>query len=86
MDLIRRKILKTGAAATVMAAAPRVFAPGRRSGAPVRRRHGVRDARTERRGEHVPVEGAQGTNSARSTPDTFLPSGPSARFCLEGNV
>ena len=37
---------------------------GRSPGAPVRRRHGVRDARAERRSEHVPVEGTEGANSA----------------------
>src|SRR5881628_1002954 len=41
---------------------------------------GGRDARAERRSEHVPVEGAQGADSAGGAPDAFLPSGASA--CL----
>src|SRR4029077_3595665 len=59
---------------------------GRYSGASVRCRHGGRDARAERRGEHVPMEGAQRTDSPRGAPDTFLPPGASARFCLDGSV
>ena len=51
---------------------------GRHPGAPVRRRHGGRDARAERRGEHVPVEGAEGTDSARGAPDPIVPSRASA--------
>ena len=37
-----------------------------------------RDARAEGRGEHVPVEGAQGADSAGGAPDPFLPPGASA--------
>ena len=37
------------------------------------RRHGVGAAGAERRGEHVPVEGAQGAGSAGRAPDPFLP-------------
>ena len=48
----------------------------------VRCRHGGRDARAEGRSEHVPVEGAQGTDSSGGAPDTFLPAGASA--CLSG--
>src|SRR5262249_12964653 len=38
------------------------------------------------RSEHVPVEGTEGTDSSGGTPDTFLPAGASARFCLDGSV
>ena len=48
-----------------------------------RRRHGSRDARAEGRSEHVPVEGAQGADSAGGAADTFIPAGASARVCLE---
>ena len=51
---------------------------------PLRRRHGVRDARAEGRSEHVPVEGAQGADSPGGAPDTFVPSGASACFCVDG--
>ena len=59
---------------------------GRYPGASVRRRHGGRDARAEGRSEHVPVEGAQGADSPGGAPDTFLPPGASACFCLDGGV
>src|SRR5439155_26541892 len=59
---------------------------GRCPGASVRRRHGGCDARAEGRSEHVPVEGAQGADSPRGEPDTFLPTGASASFCLDGGV
>ena len=59
---------------------------GRHPGASLRGRHGVRDARAEGRSEHVPVEGAQGADSAGGAPDTFLPQGASARFCLAGAI
>ena len=45
-----------------------------------------RDARAEGRSEHVPVEGAQGADSAGGAPDTFLPPRASACFCLDGGV
>jgi hypothetical protein len=32
------------------------------------------------------VEGAQGADSPGCAPDTFLPPGASARFCLDGGV
>src|SRR5437773_2559046 len=50
---------------------------GRCRSASVRRRHGGRDACAEGRSEHVPVEGTQGAESPRDTPDTFLPPGAS---------
>ena len=53
---------------------------GRYPAASLRGRRGVRDARAERRNEHVSVEGAQGKNSAGSAPDSFLPSGASTGF------
>src|SRR5437870_12894250 len=59
---------------------------GRCPGASVRCRHGGRDARAEGRSEHVPVEGAEGTDSPGGAPDTFLPPGAPARFCLDGGV
>ncbi len=51
--------------------------------ASVRGRHGGGDARAEGRSEHVPVEGAQGTHTAGSAPDTVLPPGASARFYVD---
>ena len=63
-------------------------AAARRRGAdPARRRpvaplcgcDGDRDAGAERRGEHVPVEGAQGADSARRAADSLLPPRTSAR-------
>jgi hypothetical protein len=33
------------------------------------------NARAESRGEHVPVEGAQGADSVGGAPNTFLPGG-----------
>src|SRR5260221_410460 len=56
------------------------------AGRTLRRRHGVRDARAERRSEPVPVEGAQGTDSAGGAPDSFLPPGASDCFCLAGTA
>jgi hypothetical protein len=32
------------------------------------------------------MEGAEGTDSPGGAPDTFLPSGAPARFCLDGGV
>ena len=45
-----------------------------------------RDARAELRSEHVPVEGAQGADSAGSAPDPFVPPGTSPCFRLDGGV
>ncbi len=50
---------------------------GRRPGAPLRRRHGVRDARAESRSEHLPLERAQRADSSGGAPDPFLPQGAS---------
>src|SRR5207302_11137893 len=57
---------------------------GRRPRAPLRRRHGVRDARAESRSEHLSLERAQRADSAGSAPNPFLPQGASA--CLDGGV
>ena len=57
---------------------------GRYPGASLRGRHGGRDARAERRSEHVSVEGAQGTDSAGCAPDPFLPPGSSAGLRVGG--
>src|SRR5258705_13468669 len=37
-----------------------------------------RDACAKGRSEHVPLEGAEGADTAGDTPDTFLPAGASA--------
>src|SRR4029077_16423195 len=47
-------------------------------GPPVRRRDGKRDARAERGGEPVPLEGTEGADSAGGAPDPLLPQGASA--------
>ena len=52
--------------------------------APVRGRHGKRDARAEGRSKHVPLEGTEGTDSAGGAPDPFFPPVASARSCFDG--
>ena len=47
---------------------------GRYSGASLRGRDGSRDARAEGGGEHVPVEGAEGADSAGGAPDPLVPA------------
>jgi pimeloyl-ACP methyl ester carboxylesterase len=56
---------------------------GRYSGTSIRRGYGGRGAGAESRGEHVPVEGAAGADSAGSSADPFVPAGPSARQRLD---
>ena len=51
---------------------------GRHPGPPVRGRHGDRAARAERRNEHLPVEGAEGEDTARGAPDSLVPAGAPA--------
>ena len=63
---------------------PGAHPAGRRPPAPLRARHGVRDARAEIRSEHLPLERAQRTDSAGSAPNPFLPQG--ASVCLDGGV
>src|SRR5256885_9150656 len=48
---------------------------GRHPGASVRDRDGSRDACAESRSEHVPVERAEGTDSAGDPPDALVPQG-----------
>ena|ERR1700680_2505884 len=85
MDPVRRKILKMGAAATAMAAVRRVFGQeaGKRAGNMSFYEKGLR---AKGRSEHVSVEGAQGADSARGAPDTFLAPGTSLYFRLDGGV
>ena len=52
---------------------------GRRPGAPVRRGHGDRTSGAEGRGEHLPLEGIQGADSAGGAPGACLPPGASPR-------
>ena len=61
---------------------PVLILPDDIPGSSVRRRHGNRDARAEGRSEHVPVEGAQRTDSPGGPPNTFLPAGASTCFSL----
>src|SRR5437870_999758 len=53
-------------------------------GAAVRRQDRGGDPRAERRVEHVPVEGAEGADSAGGAPDTFIPAGAAPCFCVAG--
>ena len=57
---------------------PVLILPDDSPAASLRRRHGVRDARAAGRSQHVPVEGASGTDSPGGAPDTFLPPSASA--------
>ena len=51
--------------------------------ASVRGGHGGRDARAEGRSEHVPVEGAQGADSARGAADTLVHALASASLFVD---
>jgi len=57
---------------------------GRRPAAPISPRHGVRNARSASRSEHISVERAKGTDSAGSAPNSFL--SPGAPACLGSGI
>src|SRR5262249_17065458 len=48
--------------------------------ASLRRRHGVRDARTQSRSEYLSLEATQGTDSPGGAADPFVPEGASPRL------